>query len=163
ADNKTKTYGQLNPTLTATITGTVNGDILNYTLSTSATQFSGVGTYAITVSLGSNPNYNVTATNGTLTINQANATGTANNKIKAENRTKTFGDTYTADTTTPSLDFTVTDTLYNGDTVTSIMLTSAGYAAGATVAGSPYTITPSAAVGTGLGNYTISYVNGSLT
>src|SRR5208282_331064 len=33
----------------------------------------------------------------------------------------------------------------------------------AAVAGSPYSIIPSAAVGTGLGNYTISYVNGSLT
>ena len=36
-------------------------------------------------------------------------------------------------------------------------------AATATVAGSPYAIVPSAAVGTGLGNYTISYVNGTLT
>ena len=42
-------------------------------------------------------------------------------------------------------------------------LTSAGAAATATVAGSPYAIVPSAAAGTGLGNYTISYVNGSLT
>ena len=33
----------------------------------------------------------------------------------------------------------------------------------ATVAGSPYTITPSGATGTGLTNYTISYVNGSFT
>ena len=40
---------------------------------------------------------------------------------------------------------------------------SAGAAATATVAGSPYAIIPSAAVGTGLGNYNISYVNGSLT
>ena len=42
-------------------------------------------------------------------------------------------------------------------------MTSAGAAATATVAGSPYTIVPSAAVGSGLSNYTISYVNGSLT
>jgi hypothetical protein len=41
-------------------------------------------------------------------------------------------------------------------------LTSSGAAAAATVSGSPYTIVPSAAVGTGLANYTISYVNGSL-
>ena len=33
----------------------------------------------------------------------------------------------------------------------------------ATVAGSPYTITPSGATGTGVSNYTISYVNGSFT
>ncbi len=37
-------------------------------------------------------------------------------------------------------------------------LTSAGAAATATVAGSPYPITPSNAIGTGLANYTISYV-----
>ena len=53
--------------------------------------------------------------------------------------------------------------LVNGDTVTSVTLTSTGAAATATVAGSPYAIVPSAAVGTGLSNYTISYVNGSLT
>jgi hypothetical protein len=44
-----------------------------------------------------------------------------------------------------------------------VTLTSAGAAAAATVAGSPYTIVPSAAVGTGLGNYQIVYSNGALT
>ena len=42
-------------------------------------------------------------------------------------------------------------------------LTSAGAPATAQVAGSPYSIIPSAAVGTGLSNYTITYVNGTLT
>src|SRR5439155_24257942 len=36
-------------------------------------------------------------------------------------------------------------------------------AATAGVGGSPYDIVPSAATGTGLGNYSISYVNGKLT
>src|SRR5260370_13004492 len=36
-------------------------------------------------------------------------------------------------------------------------------AAGATVAGSPYMITPSAPVGSGLANYMIGFVNGTLT
>ena len=53
--------------------------------------------------------------------------------------------------------------MVNADTVDSITLTSAGAAATATVSGSPYAIIPSDAVGTGLGNYNISYVNGSLT
>src|SRR5439155_949221 len=53
--------------------------------------------------------------------------------------------------------------LVNGDTVGSVTLTSAGAAASATVTGSPYTITPSAAVGSGLANYTISYHDGHLT
>jgi len=168
ADNKSKTYGQ-----TVTFAGTefttggfINGDSVTSVTLTSAgaaatatvtapgPDYPIVPSAAVGSGLG---NYTISYVNGNLHVNTAPLT------IKAENRTKTFGDTYTADTTTPSLDFTVTDTLYNGDTVTSIMLTSAGYAAGATVAGSPYTITPSAAVGTGLGNYTISYVNGSLT
>ena len=53
--------------------------------------------------------------------------------------------------------------LLNSDTVTSVTLPSAGAAATATVAGSPYPVVPSAAVGAGLGNYTISYANGKLT
>ncbi len=56
-----------------------------------------------------------------------------------------------------------TSGLVNSDTVTSVTLTSPGAAATAAVAGSPYSIIPSAAVGTGLGNYNISYVDGSLT
>lgn len=72
ADPQSKTYGDANPApLTATVTGTVNSDILDYTLGTSATQFSNVGPYPITVTLGSNLNYTVTPTDGTLTINAA--------------------------------------------------------------------------------------------
>jgi putative nucleotidyltransferase with HDIG domain len=51
----------------------------------------------------------------------------------------------------------------NGDTVTGVTLTSAGIAAEAPVESSPYDIVPSAAVGTGLSNYSITYVKGSLT
>src|SRR5204862_2041562 len=47
ADYKTKTYGDLSPALTATVTGTVNGDVLDYALATTAVQFSNVGDYAI--------------------------------------------------------------------------------------------------------------------
>src|SRR5947208_7385130 len=70
ASNKSKTYGELNPTLDAVVTGTVNGDALSYTLATTALQFSNVGNYPVTVNLGSNPNYNVTPTDGTLTSSQ---------------------------------------------------------------------------------------------
>ena len=102
-------------------------------------------------------NYAVSYVNGSFTVNPAGLT------ITATNRSKVFGVTYTPVTTNPSPDFTITGTIYSGDSVTSITLTCAGYAAGATVAGPPYTITPSAAVGIGLGNYTIGYVNGSFT
>jgi hypothetical protein len=69
ADHKTKTFGEPNPVLTATVLGQVaGGDPVNYTLSTTATQSSTVGNYPVTVTLGSNPNYTVTATDGTLTV-----------------------------------------------------------------------------------------------
>jgi hypothetical protein len=51
----------------------------------------------------------------------------------------------------------------NNDSVTSVTLTSTGTAPTATVASSPYAIVPSAAMGSGLGNYAITYNNGSLT
>src|SRR5207249_3078545 len=153
ADDKSKTYGNANPSLTATVTGTVNEDVLNYTMATTAVQFSNVDNYTITVTLGSNPNYDVAAHNGTLKVNQRQLDITANN------RSKTYGDAVTFAGTEFT---TVMGQLVNGDTVTSVTLTSAGAAATATVAGSPYAITPSAAMGTGLGNYAISYHNASI-
>ncbi len=57
ANAKSKTYGAANPTLDAVVTGTVGGDTLNYSLATTATTTSGVGSYPITVTLGTNPNY----------------------------------------------------------------------------------------------------------
>src|SRR5207249_6764881 len=61
ADTKAKTYGDANPPLTAAVTGAVAGaDAVNYTLATTAVTLSGVGSYPVTVTLGSNPNYTVT-------------------------------------------------------------------------------------------------------
>jgi len=153
ADNKTKTYGDDNPTLTATVIGTVNGDTLHYTLATTAANFSSVGDYPITVTLGANPNYSVTPANGTLHIDPKNASVTANNT------SKTYGQTVTLAGT----EF-ITAGLVNGDNVTSVTLTSGGAAATATVTapGPNYPIVPSSAVGSGLGNYNISYLNGTL-
>ena len=82
ADNKTKVYGEQNPALTAVITGAVNGDVINYTLATTATQFSNVGTYPIEVTLGENPNYTVNKVDGTLTITKKSSTVTPNDVSK---------------------------------------------------------------------------------
>jgi hypothetical protein len=112
ANNKSKTYGDANPTLDATVTGTVNADVLNYSLTTTALQFSNVGTYPITVTLGANPNYEVTANDGTLTIGKRAATVTANNK------SKTYGDA------NPALDATVTGTV-NDDVLNYSLATTA--------------------------------------
>ena len=83
ADDMTKTYGDADPALTAQTAGIVGTDTLNYTLSRA--EGDNVGTYTITVTLGSNPNYAVTATGATLTITQKAAT------IKADDKTKTYG------------------------------------------------------------------------
>ncbi|MCF6142394.1 hypothetical protein L1S34_13945, partial [Flavobacterium sp. K77] len=74
AANKTKVYGDVNPALTATVTGAINGDTINYTLATTATTTSNVGTYPIVVTLGSNPNYTVTKTDANLTVTPKTAT-----------------------------------------------------------------------------------------
>ncbi|MFV0412738.1 MAG: InlB B-repeat-containing protein [Oscillospiraceae bacterium] len=66
ADNTGKTYGEDDPSLTATTNGVAPGETLNYSLSRKAGE--DVGTYPITVTLGSNPNYNLSATNGVFTI-----------------------------------------------------------------------------------------------
>ena len=94
---------------------------------------------------------------GNLHVNQATLT------ITGTNRSKVYGTTYTPDTTPPSVDFSVSG-LLNSDSVTSITLISGGYAANATFTapGPDYSVTPSAATGTGLGNYMIGYVNGNL-
>ena len=85
ADAKTKTYGDLNPSLTYTVAadgvgtsrGLVNGDTLSGSLSTTATQASGVGSYTIDASALSNGNYVVTADNGMLTISPLSTSSAA--------------------------------------------------------------------------------------
>ena len=169
ASNKTKTYGdtvtfdQTTPSTDFTVVGLINADTVDSITLTStgaaATATVAGSPYAIIPSdaVGTGlRNYNISYVNGSLTVDPRALTITANNK------TKVYGDAVVFDQTTPSTDFSVSG-LVNSDTVDSITLTSTGAAATATVAGSPYTIVPSAAVGTGLGNYNISYVNGSLT
>ena len=63
-----KTYGDADPTLTATADGVVGEDTLNYSLSRAVGE--NVGEYAVTVTPGENPNYTVTVTNGTFTISK---------------------------------------------------------------------------------------------
>jgi hypothetical protein len=73
ADNKSKTVGVSNPTLTATYVGFVNGEDTNVlttavSLGTTATDGSPVGTYPITASGGEAPNYIINYTDGTMTV-----------------------------------------------------------------------------------------------
>jgi len=78
--------------------------------------------------------------------------------ITANDQTKVYGTAF---------NFTGTEFsaagLINNDAVTGAVLTSPGAQASADVSGSPYVITPSAASGTGISNYSISYTNGTFS
>jgi len=89
ANNAIKTYGDTNPTLSATVSGFVNGESLATSgvsgagaATTTATALTGAGTATITAGVGtlaaSNYDFNTNLLNGTLTIGKANATVTAN-------------------------------------------------------------------------------------
>jgi hypothetical protein len=86
ADNKSKTYGNANPALTISYSGFVNGDgagnITQPAITTTASASSPVGTYPISLSGGSAANYTISNVNGTLTVNPATLTATADNKSR---------------------------------------------------------------------------------
>ena len=76
ADNKSRQYLAVNPPLTYTITGLMNGDLESVVsgspvLTTTAVQTSPGGLYAITITAGDLQagNYTFTFVNGTLTVN----------------------------------------------------------------------------------------------
>ncbi len=105
------------------------------------------GTYTVTASFAGNDYYNPASATATLTIDPRTLT------IKADDQTKECGDNLNLGT----IAFT-TDGLVNGDAVSSVSLT-----ANAVTGVGQYPIVPGSAVGTGLSNYTITYVNGTLT
>jgi mucin-19 len=160
ANNAVRIYGAANPGFSASYSGFVNNESVSVVsglpgFGTPATVTSGVGGYAIIPSLGtlSASNYSFGPfNNGTLTVNTAPLGITASNLSKTYGQAVTFAGTEFA-----------TSGLLNSDTVTHATLTSAGTAATAAVGGSPYSIVPSAATGSGLTNYAITYTNGSLT
>ena len=153
ANSKVKTYGEANPPLTLSYTGFLNGDstlvfTTKPTVITTATQQSAVGTYHIIVSGAIAANYVVSYMAGTLTVNPAMLTITANSKVK------TYGEA------NPPLTLTYTGFL-NGDS-TSVFTTkptvSTTAAQQSGVGNYPITVS-----GTIAGNYVVSYVAGTLT
>jgi hypothetical protein len=84
ANPQTKVYGEVNPDLTAVTNGVLNGDPLDVTIATDATQYSGAGAWDITVTAGNNPNYSIATTNSTLTINAKAATVAADAQTKTD-------------------------------------------------------------------------------
>ena len=76
AEDKTKVYGADDPTLTATVAGTIGTDVVIYTLGRA--EGSDVGEYAITASGNtSQGNYSVTYTGAKFTITKADGSLTA--------------------------------------------------------------------------------------
>ena len=159
ANNTNRAYGATNPVFTVSYNGFVNGDGLNVlsgapALTTSASDEQSCGQlhdheqHRELVAT----NYAVSLTNGLLTVNPVGLTLTASNQAKVYGQTLSFAGT----------EFGASG-LLNGDSVSSASLSSVGSAAVASVAGSPYSIVITNAVGNGLTNYTISYVNGLLT
>jgi O-glycosyl hydrolase len=96
--------------------------------------------------------YSTATTSVSVTVNTVSLSITVNNTNKVYGQTLTFAGT----------EFT-TSGLTNSDSVTSVTLASAGATNTAPVNGSPYSITASGAVGSGLNNYNITYYPGSLT
>ena len=159
--DETKTYGDdLTGALRYTMSGFREGDSAATALyglptatSAGAPATAGVGDYAVEVSANaSEQGYLLNLVDGALTVTPAALT------ITADDLSKTYGDALAFAGT----EFTATG-LRNADTVTGVDLASAGAAATASVAGSPYAVTAANAAGTGLGNYTISYAEGALT
>jgi gliding motility-associated-like protein len=152
AEDKTKSYGQINPALTITYTGFLNGDnaasITQPTVSTAATTLSAVGTYSITLSGGAALNYGIILQSGTLTVTKANLTVTANNQ------SRTYG------VANPMLTFSYTG-FVNGETATVIdtpPTTSTSATASSSVGTYPITLS-----GGSDNNYNLNLVSGSLT
>jgi uncharacterized repeat protein (TIGR03803 family) len=86
-DNKSRDYGDANPSLTISYSGFRNGDTISDldvlpTVSTTATVLSPAGTYTIMVVGGVDNNYMFMDAIGTLTINKATLTATADNKSR---------------------------------------------------------------------------------
>ena len=161
ATNVTKTYGTA-PTLSGfTSTGLVNAETIGSVTEVSAGSPAAASVagspYTITPSAATGGtftpgNYVISYVNGNLTITPAPLT------VTATDVTKTYG-------AVPTLSGFTSTGLVNAETIGSVTEASPGSPAAASVAGSPYTITPSAATGGTFtpGNYVISYVNGNLT
>jgi hypothetical protein len=145
-----KIYGDTDPVLTYTHDPElVGGDSFTGLLVRAAGE--NVGNYAISQgTLALSSNYTLSFTGAVFEITRASLTITANDITKAEGQEFVFAGT----------EFT-TSVLVTGDEVTSATITSAGAPANALPGNYPIVI--SDAVGTGLGNYNITYVDGIFT
>ena len=98
ADNKAKVFGATEPELTATVTGTLNGDEVAYTLSRDPGE--DVGSYTITPTGAENQgNYHVTFVPGTLTITASDSLTVSGTDYTGTYDANAHGDAATASVT----------------------------------------------------------------
>ena len=190
-DNKSRAYGAADPSFTYSITGFVNGDVYEQSkvqnpnapliTPTDTGSSSSVGNYTINISQPApdspqlsylDANYVIDQTfnpgmidqtfnPGMLTITPAPLT------ITAGNQNWTYG--FDAPNAGPTAPLGIKDVftvsfgqLYNGDKVGSVTLsTNATLSSSSHYNAGTWPITPSAAIGPGLSNYTITYANAS--
>jgi gliding motility-associated-like protein len=152
ANDKAKVYGETDPVLDYSTTGTLYYTdtyslITGVSLSTTTGAAASYGTHTITVSGGSASNYDLTRVNGTLTVSKASLTVTANDKAIV------YG---AAD---PVLDYTPSGSLYYSDNYSVITGVNLATATGASATFGTHAISSS---GGSSSNYNIINVNGTL-
>jgi gliding motility-associated-like protein len=152
ADSKTRVYGSDNPDFSITYSGFFkNEDASSLDIapvaSTAAVKTSEVGTYPIVLSGGSDNNYDLVLTDGSLEITKAPLI------ITADNRTRTYGDP------NPELTLNFSGFIDGQDQNALNIVPFVGTTAGLESDAGDYEITVSWAEAT---NYSITYVNGTL-
>ncbi len=154
-NNSPATYNGLGQAATVTLSGTNTLGMVTNILTGGQMLQTNAGTFLVTVSfLPANTNYSTLTglAAGNFTIRPAALT------ITAASTNKLYGQALT-------LSGFTTSGLTNSDAVTGVSLTVSGSPAGDTALATvgSYTITPSGATGSGLTNYAINYVAGTLT
>ena len=153
ADDLSRTYGAENPTLTLSYSGFANGEdeaVLTSlpTLSCEATPQSPAGSYDITVSGGEGSNYTLEYTPGTLIVEKAPLT------VTADDQTRSYGEE------NPTLTFTYSGFVNGEDESVLTMQPSASCEATSTSQAGRYDIIVSGGEDE---NYRFVYVKGALT
>ena len=152
AQSTVRKYGDENPTFQYAYSGFKNNDTESClqtlpTVTTAATPFSGIGTYAITPNGATAKNYAITYENGTLTIEKTPLT------IRANDVSRMYGDK------NPVFTFSYIG-FKNGETEENLTAKPLASSASQTNYAGTYDIVPSDAAAK---NYAITYENGTLT
>jgi gliding motility-associated-like protein len=153
ADNKERIYGESNPALTLTYNGFKNDDGITSidsapVPSTTVVATTAAGVYPISLTAGTDNNYDITAVDGTITINKALLT------VTAAGQTRIYGDA------NPALSFSITGFMNDENDSVIDNKPTTSTAADETSSTGSYPIIPSSGSD---GNYDFAYVNGTLT